>query len=96
MELLKLYLKLNWFKNFLSISLLCSPKLLNLLNGSGIVVKGLIEHFAAKPNDLIRVGRALASDEDWTCGFEDELVPLFLEISEKMKNDWSGRELFFI
>ena len=34
-------LKLNLFKNSLSISLLCSPKLLYFLNGSGIEVKGL-------------------------------------------------------
>ena len=33
--------------------------------------------------------RALVSDEDWTCGFADELVPLFLEVREKMKKERS-------
>ena len=52
---------------------------------SNAQAEGLIEHFDATPSELIMFGRALASDEDWTCGFEDELVPLFLEIREKMK-----------
>ena len=53
----------------------------------GIVIKGLIEHFNAKPSELIMFERALASNEDWTCGFEDELVPLFLEIREKIRKE---------
>ena len=55
----------------------------------GIVVRNLIECFDAKPSELIMFERALASDEDWTCGFEDELVPLFLEVRSKMKKERS-------
>ena len=52
----------------------------------GIVVKGLIEHFDAKPSELIMFGRALASDEDWTCGFADELVPDFKKMRQENKD----------
>jgi len=37
---LKVYLKLKLSKKFFNISLLCSPKLLNFLKGSGTFVKG--------------------------------------------------------
>jgi len=50
-----------------------------------IVVKGLIKYFDAKPSELVMFEKALVSDEDWTCGFEDELVPLFLEVRSKIK-----------
>jgi hypothetical protein len=55
----------------------------------GIVVSTLIEHFDAKPSELIMFGRALVSDEDWTCDFANELVPLFLEVRSKMKKERS-------
>ena len=38
-------LKIKFFKNSFNNSLLCSPKLLNFLNGSGIDVKGLPKFF---------------------------------------------------
>ena len=55
----------------------------------GIVVSTLIKHFNAKPSELVMFGRALASDEDWTCDFTNELVPLFLEVRIKMKKERS-------
>ena len=53
----------------------------------GIVVSTLIECFDAKPSELIMFGRALTSDEDWTCDLANELVPLFLEVRNELKKD---------
>ena len=55
----------------------------------GIVVSTLIEHFDAKPSELIMFGRALTSEEESTCAFADELLPLFLEVRSKMKKERS-------
>ena len=72
------------FPTYIQIEKQMAISLEMIKESKGIVVKGLIEHFDAKPSELIMFGRALASDEDWTCGFADELVPLFLEVREKM------------
>ena len=75
------------FPTYIQIKKQMAISLEMIKESKGIVVSTLIEHFDAKPSELIMFGRALASDEDWTCGFEEELVPLFLEFREKMKKE---------
>ena len=77
------------FPTYIQIEKQMAISLEMIKESKGIVVSTLIEHFDAKPSELIMFGRALASDEDWTCGFEDELVPLFLEVRSKMKKERS-------
>ena len=77
------------FPTYIQIEKQMAISLEMIKESKGIVVSTLIEHFDAKPSELIMFGRALASDEDWTCGFADELVPLFLEVRSKMKKERS-------
>ena len=77
------------FPTYIQIEKQMAISLEMIKESKGIVVKGLIKHFDAKPSELVMFGRALASDEDWTCGFEDELLPLFLEVRSKMKKERS-------
>ena len=44
------------------------------------VILALVEHFNATPQELATFVGELEDEENWTCGFEDELVPLFLEV----------------
>ena len=77
------------FPTYIQIEKQMAISLEMIKESKGIVVSTLIEHFNAKPSELIMFERALASDEDWTCGFEDELLPLFLEVRSKMKKERS-------
>ena len=77
------------FPTYIQIEKQMAISLEMIKESKGIVVSTLIKHFNAKPSELIMFERALASDEDWTCGFEDELVPLFLEVRSKMKKERS-------
>jgi len=51
------------------------------------VTHALEEYFNATHEELARFENRLIIEhgsESWTCGFADELVPLFLEVREKM------------
>jgi hypothetical protein len=77
------------FPTYIQIEKQMAISLEMIKESKGIVVSTLIEHFDAKPSELIMFGRALVSDEDWTCDFANELVPLFLEVRSKMKKERS-------
>ena len=77
------------FPTYIQIEKQMAISLEMIKESKGIVVSTLIEHFDAKPSELIMFGRALESDEDWTCDFANELVPLFLEVRSKMKKERS-------
>ena len=77
------------FPTYIQIEKQMAISLEMIKESKGIVVSTLIEHFDAKPSELIMFGRALTSDEDWTCDFANELVPLFLEVRSKMKKERS-------
>ena len=74
------------FPTYIQIEKQMAISLEMIKESKGIVVSTLIEHFDAKPSELIMFGRALTSDEDWTCGFADELLPLFLEVRNELNN----------
>jgi hypothetical protein len=57
-----------------------------LIEESKFHVQGiLLKYFDATEGELDQFANALESEEDWTCGFEDELLPLFLQIRNMCK-----------
>ena len=50
----------------------------------------LVKYFEATEEELARFENKLVIEhgiESWTCGFEDELVPLFLEVRNGLNNN---------
>ena len=58
-----------------------SEKMIN--NSKDSVMKILTKYFDATPAELFQLDLELTDPEDWTCGFEDELLPLFLKLRLK-------------
>jgi len=52
-----------------------------------IVTRALVKYFDATEHELDQFANTLESEENWTCGFEDELLPLFLEVRNEIKKN---------
>jgi len=59
-----------------------SEKLINKSKNN--VMRLLTLHFNATAAELYQMDIRLTDPEDWTCGFEDELLPLFLEMRKNI------------